>query len=391
MRIAVMGAGGLGGYIGARLAAADEDVAFVARGRHLAAMRSDGLRIESPYGNLHLPKVVATDTPADLGAVDLVLFTVKLWDTDAAAALADPLVGPGTLVVTLQNGIGNVDLIARHLPRARVLSGLTYIPAVVKAPGVISNSGGSKRLVVDAAGGDPTIAAFAASCGRAVGLDIELSDTIDRQLWEKFIHMSANAAASSLMRSTLGPILSNPESRAFFRQLVEEGIAVARATGNPIGEGFADEFMTFFATLPPALRSSMAEDLGARPPAGTPMALGSHPSAGPGAQRSHARAYRRLPGADPSCQRCRRDQGLRTLVSIDGQCLKRVPDHPSGEATLRRARTRAGWVRTPVLSNMRCKCVRAVLTLTPSLPAASTRSCPATISPARRICAGVMP
>ena len=106
MRIAVMGAGGLGGYIGARLAAADEDVAFVARGHHLAAMRSDGLRIESPYGNLHLPKVVATDAPADLGAVDLVLFTVKLWDTDAAAALADPLVGPGTLVVTLQNGIG---------------------------------------------------------------------------------------------------------------------------------------------------------------------------------------------------------------------------------------------------------------------------------------------
>ncbi len=155
MRIAVMGAGGLGGYIGARLAAADEDVAFIARGHHLAAMRSDGLRVESPYGNLHLPKVVATDAPADLGAVDLVLFTVKLWDTDAAAALAAPLVGPGTLLVTLQNGIGNVDLIARHLPRAQVLSGLTYIPAVVKAPGVISNSGGSKRLVVDARGRRP--------------------------------------------------------------------------------------------------------------------------------------------------------------------------------------------------------------------------------------------
>ena len=292
MRIAVMGAGGLGGYIGARLAAADEDVAFVARGHHLAAMRSDGLRVESPYGNLHLPKVVATDAPADLGAVDLVLFTVKLWDTDAAAAAAAPLVGPGTLVVTLQNGIGNVDLIARHLPRAQVLSGLTYIPAVVKAPGVISNSGGSKRLVVDDAGGDPTIAAFAASCGRAVGLDIELTDTIGRQLWEKFIHMSANAAASSLMRSTIGPILSNPESRAFFRQLVEEGIAVARATGNPIGEGFADESMTFFARSL-GLRSSMAEDL----ERGRRLELPWLGRTSAGLDATFPRPRRRLPGA----------------------------------------------------------------------------------------------
>src|SRR5262245_26188421 len=139
MRIAIMGAGGLGGYIGARLAAAGEDVAFVARGAHLAAMRGDGLRIVSPYGDLHLPTVTATSSPADLGPVDLVLFTVKLWDTEAAAAALTPLVSAVTQVITLQNGIGNVDLIARHVPRQQVLGGLTYIPAVVSAPGVIHN------------------------------------------------------------------------------------------------------------------------------------------------------------------------------------------------------------------------------------------------------------
>ena len=261
MRIAIMGAGGLGAYIGARLAAAGEDVAFVARGPHLAAMRGSGLRVENPFGDLHLSKVTATDVPAEIGPVDLVLFTVKLWDTDTAAAVLPPLIVAGTRVLTLQNGINSVELIARHVPREHVVAGATYIPGVISAPGVIRNSGGSKRIVIDSADGDATVAAFAASSARAVGLDTELTDAIGPILWEKFIRMSANSAAQSLMRSTIGPILANPESRAFMRQLVEEGIAVAAATGNPVSYDFADQTMAFFDTFPPTQRASMAADL----------------------------------------------------------------------------------------------------------------------------------
>jgi 2-dehydropantoate 2-reductase len=261
MRIAVMGAGSLGAYIGARLAAAGEDVVFIARGPHLAAMRESGLRLESSYGDLHLPKVTATDVPAQIGPVDLVLFTVKLWDTEAAAAALTPLIMTGTRVITLQNGINSVDLIARHVPRASLVAGVTYIPATLIAPGVIRNPGGSKRIVIDSAGGNATVAAFGASSARAIGLDTEITDAIGPILWEKFIRMSANAAATSLMRSAIGPILANPESRAFMRQLVEEGIAVAAATGNPVSYDFADQTMAFLDTFPPTQRASMAVDL----------------------------------------------------------------------------------------------------------------------------------
>jgi 2-dehydropantoate 2-reductase len=256
-----MGAGGLGAYIGARLAAAGEDVAFIARGPHLAAMRESGLRIESSHGDLQLPKVTATDVPGEIGPVDLVLFTVKLWDTDAAAAALPPLIVAGTRVITLQNGIDSIELIARHLPREHLVAGVTYIPGVISVPGVIRNPGGSKRIIIDSADGDGTVAAFAASSARTVGLDTELTDAIGLILWEKFIRMSANSAATSLTRSTLGPILAHPQSRAFMRQLVEEGMAVAAATGNPVSYDFADQTMAFLDTFPPAMRSSMAEDL----------------------------------------------------------------------------------------------------------------------------------
>jgi 2-dehydropantoate 2-reductase len=261
MRIAIMGAGGLGSYIGARLAAAGDDVFFIARGRHLAAMRAGGLRVESSYGDLYLPKVTATAIPAEIGPVDLVLFTVKLWDTEAAAAALTPLIEASTRVITLQNGINSVELIARHVPLACVVAGATYISGVVSAPGVIRNQGVRKRIVVDADNGNATVAAFQASSARSIGLDTELVEAIGTILWEKFIRMSANAAAQSLMRSTIGPILANPESRAFMRQLVEEGVAVAAATGNPVRYDFADETMAFFDTFPPTQRASMAEDL----------------------------------------------------------------------------------------------------------------------------------
>jgi 2-dehydropantoate 2-reductase len=261
MRIAVMGAGALGGYIGARLAAAGEDVAFIARGAHLAAMLAAGLRIESPYGDLHLTGVTATDDPARVGPADIVLFAVKLWDTDAAAAAMRPMLAPATRVVTVQNGVDSADAIARHVPREQVAAAATYIPATVTRPGVIHNPGGEKSITIDACRGDAALAAFAAVAGRAVGLDVTLADDIGTVLWSKFVRFAAFSAATSLTRSTVGPIVTNPQSRALLDQLVAEGIAIARATGNPLPADFARATTKMYEGFPVDQRSSMASDL----------------------------------------------------------------------------------------------------------------------------------
>ena len=147
------------------------------------------------------------------------------------------------------------------MPRDQIVGEVSYIPAVVTAPGVIRNVGGSKRTVIDRAGDNAIVMAFVASISRAVGVDADLTESINRLLWEKFVRMSANAASTSLLRSTLGPILAHPELRALVRQLVEEGIAIAAATGHPLSGDFADDTMTFCGSFPPTQRSSMAEDL----------------------------------------------------------------------------------------------------------------------------------
>jgi len=261
MRIAVMGAGGLGAYLGARLAEAGADVAFVARGAQLAAMRCEGLSIRSALGDLRLPNVAVTDSPADIGPVDLVLFTVKLWDTDAAALAMAPLLGAGTPVVTLQNGIDSVDLITRGVPRHQVLAVATYIAASIASPGVIDHSGGGRRLVVDEATGSPVIAWLGETCRRAVGIDLETTASIGAVVWEKFIRFAAFSAATALMRTTAGPLVGHPEARAFLRQLLEEGVAIAAATGNPVSSDLVQSSMALFGTIPATTRSSMATDL----------------------------------------------------------------------------------------------------------------------------------
>ena len=200
MRIAVMGAGGIGGYLGGWLAAVREDVAFVARGAHLEALRCDGLRIASPFGDLHLPDVTATDDPTAIGPVDLVLFTVKLYDSETAAAALVPLVGPHTRVLTLQNGIDSLDILARHVPSGQLIGGSIYVAASIAQPGVISVPGGSRRLVVGQAS-DPVIQTLRKACERGVGIELETVEEVAPVLWEKFVILCAFAGATSLMRA----------------------------------------------------------------------------------------------------------------------------------------------------------------------------------------------
>lgn len=262
MLIAIMGSGGVGGYVGAWLQRAGQEVVFVARGAHLEALRRDGLRIEHPDLPLHLPRVAATDDPSSVGPVDLVIFTVKLFDTDSAAQAMAPLVGAGTRVLTLQNGIDSVAMIRSHCdPATSVLGGVIYLSAVIGAPGVIRTPGGFHGIVADRAQGDAVMAELEQAVSGSSGLTVKLSDEATQVIWEKFVALASMAGATSLLRARLGAILGNPESRAFQRQLVEEVVAVAQAKGVAMRAGLADEVMGRFAAFPPATRASMAEDL----------------------------------------------------------------------------------------------------------------------------------
>ncbi len=258
MRIAMMGSGAIGGYLGARLALAGEDVVFIARGAHLEAMRADGLRLESPLGDLNLA-VQATDTPSDIGVADVVIVAVKLYDVEAAAAAIVPIVGPQTRVVTFQNGIDSVDVLSRFVPRSQVIGGAAYISTYVARPGVIVHLGSVAQFKT---GGreDATITALSIAAGK-VGLDLQAVDDIAQVIWMKFVTLCAFSGGTALMRSGIGPILADPESRLFIEQLRDEGIAVAAAAGHPMTADYVERIHTLWHQFPPETKSSMANDL----------------------------------------------------------------------------------------------------------------------------------
>src|SRR4051794_201597 len=262
MRIAVMAAGALGGYFGARMAAAGHDVFFIARGANLEAIRKNGLKIESVHGNLHLPHPDVTDDPAEVGPVDIVLFAVKLWDSEKAAALALPLVGPRTRVIPLQNGVDSTERIAPVLGADNVVAGSAYIATVLSAPGVISHTSQFARMVCGRLDGksDAQLKAFT-DAARAAGIDVTLSDAIDRERWQKFVFLVGLSGATAAPRRPLGPILKDPDTRAFFYSLMREVVAVGRARGVAIPEDYADDRMKFGEASPPTFKASMLHDL----------------------------------------------------------------------------------------------------------------------------------
>lgn len=262
MRIAVMAAGAVGGYFGARMAAAGHEVHFIARGAHLDAIRKNGLKIESTLGNLHLKDANVTGDPATVGPVDIVLFAVKLWDTEKAAQQAKPLIGPGTRLITLQNGVDSVERIAPILGADNVVGGTAQIATVISAPGVITHSSQFASMYfgrIDARP-DAKLTAFA-DAAKAAAVEIKVSDSINRERWEKFIFLVALSGMTAAARSTIGPILADQETRAFYRQLMTETLAVGRARGVPLSDDYIDTRMTFSDAAPKGLKASMAHDL----------------------------------------------------------------------------------------------------------------------------------
>ena len=263
MRIAMMGSGGVGGFFGGRLAHAGYDVAFIARGAHLRAMQEHGLTIESAaQGDIHIPKVKASDDPAAIGPVDLVILSVKLWDTEAASRAIAPMLHATTGVLSLQNGVIKDDILRSVLGDARVMGGVGYVATHIARPGVINQVGTMQRIVLGEYDGSVSPRAkFLHEALARAGVNAELSADVRRAIWEKYVFLVALSGTTATMRTTLGPIRENPQSRAFFLDLMREVVAVGRALGVALPADFAEQRMAFADGLPVDMTSSMHHDL----------------------------------------------------------------------------------------------------------------------------------
>ena len=262
MRIAVIGAGGVGGGFGAALAKAGADVTFVARGAHLAAIKSAGLRIEGGRGETHLVPTQATDDPKAVGPVDYVLFCVKLWDVESAGAHIKPMVGPDTAVIPLQNGIDAPERLIPILGKQAVMGGVAQISASIVAPGVVRQVGTFMRLLFGELDGSPSARgeALYAMCKKA-GFDATLSDQIVTELWMKFILLATNASVVAVARQPIGKVRDDPDMQSQWVAAYQEVIAVGKARGVKLPADALDRMLAFNAGAPPSMKPSMALDL----------------------------------------------------------------------------------------------------------------------------------
>jgi len=261
MRIAIVGAGGVGGYFGGRLAAAGADVTFLARGAHLEAMRARGLRITSPKGDLHLPRVKAESDPAAIGPADVVFFAVKLYDSESALALLPPLVGPNTIVVGFQNGVETVASLTGAVGAAHTAGGVSYVSAVIAEPGVIKHTA-MDHLIFGMPDGSrsPQLEALLEAC-RPAAFQSTLSPDITVEIWTKFVRLSVFSGMTAVTRSPIGTIVNDPELLEMLKAAVRETLAVAHAKGVAVASSIDEDVANAYKALPPQAKASMLEDL----------------------------------------------------------------------------------------------------------------------------------
>lgn len=262
MRIAVLGAGAVGSYYGARLARAGHDVHFVARDAQVEAMQRSGLQVRSPLGDDRLFPVNATTDAGTIASADLILVTVKLWATEIVVRAVQPIVRSSTVVVSLQNGVDKDDVIAGIVGRDHVVGGVTYIFADRPEPGLVVHSGRMQRIVVGELDGGRTDRVDRITNALVdAGIDGVATTDIRRELWEKFVLLAANSSVTAVTRDTVGAVRTRPATRTLYRDAMAEVVAVARAEGVPIADDFVEDRMRFLDTLPADGRASMAMDL----------------------------------------------------------------------------------------------------------------------------------
>jgi len=264
MRIVIMGSGGLGGLFGGLLAKAGAAVIFIARGDHLQAMQTSGLKILSQTGDVALPSVHAFDDPTGESIADFVIFTVKGADTRAACELIAPIVGPKTGIICFQNGIEGIDILADRYGKGAVIPGATFVPAMIEKPGVIRHLGAGSQTTVGEWNGEMSnrLKAFATLAKKA-GLDVSVSDDIHPVVWGKFVAFATFSALTSLTRLPLRTIGTTPETLQLAFDAMAEVIAVADARGIKIPPQVFDDTKEFVQNVDPAWKTSMANDLAA--------------------------------------------------------------------------------------------------------------------------------
>ncbi|MBI1181636.1 MAG: 2-dehydropantoate 2-reductase [Alphaproteobacteria bacterium] len=262
MKIAIMGSGGVGGYFGAKMALAGNEVTFVARGAHLEAIRRNGLLVRTDSGEMAINPAHVTDDPATIGPVDVALFTTKLYDTYDAAEALRPAIGPDSFVVTVQNGVSGAEMIGEVLGPDKVLPGSTYIISHLEGPGVIRHMGQFQRIVFGETDGriSARAKAFETLCADS-GIDVKLSDKVMTTLWEKFIPLTVMSGMTSVTRLPIGPILADPDLSAMVDAAVEEAVNVGRARGVELRPDTADRVKEGVRSAPYDTKASMLVDL----------------------------------------------------------------------------------------------------------------------------------
>jgi len=259
----MMGSGGVGGYFGGRMAAVGCDVTFIARGKHLQAIREHGLKIASrDMGDVIVDPAKALDRPEEVGPVDYVIVAVKLWDTQATGKAILPMLGPETTVLSLQNGVEGDAILAGIIGNQRLIGGVAFIASSIGEPGVIKHIGTMQRVVIGeySGGPSPRVEALRDVLSKG-GVTAEISDDIERTIWEKFVFLVGLSATTTLLRTPLGPVREDPESRALLLSVMRETVSVARARSVALPEDFAETRLQFADGLPADMTSSMHHDI----------------------------------------------------------------------------------------------------------------------------------
>lgn len=263
MRFAIYGSGGVGGYFGARLADAGEDVTFIARGDHLAAIQRDGLTVKSINGDLHLDKAQASDDPATIGVVDVVIVAVKAWQVEEIAKTMAPLIGPATLVLPLENGVEATDVLGDAVGHDKVLRGLCGILAYREAPGVIRHAGVEPFVRFGEADNRQSerTRRVKAAFDKAAGVTAEIPDDIQVAVWSKFLFICAMSGVGAVTRAPMGVSRQLAESRRLLEEVMEEITAVGRARGVALPDDAVAKALKFIDTLPENSTASMQRDI----------------------------------------------------------------------------------------------------------------------------------
>src|SRR6516164_4117411 len=264
MRFAVIGAGGTGALLGASLQHAGNDVAFLARGTHLAAIKGDGLRIESERGNVHLQKVKATDKVDEIGVVDVIVFCVKLWDVESAGEQIRPLVGSETCLIPMQNGIDASERLIPILGIEHVLGGVAMVTGSIVGPGIVRQSGTHHGIIFGELDGtiSERVKAIEATC-KTAGIDAVVCDSINKERWKKFVGLVGAGGICALTRGSIGPVRKDPDIAPLIDEVMQEVIAVGRAAGIDLDSEAAAFWRSFLANVPDSFTPSTAVDLAA--------------------------------------------------------------------------------------------------------------------------------